>query len=184
LPDEKFMTVQPKVHGPQESPRWLCHPATYLLMALIIVGVDIISGPLIRFPVLFVVPVALSGWYYRASWSYSLAVLLPLVRMLLLESGDTSALDVYVIINALVRVVVLVFMAYLVARTARQTRELRQRVSNYVTICAWSRTIEFNGEWISFEEYLKRRFNINTTHGISPDEARKLLGGQDQLPNH
>jgi CHASE3 domain sensor protein len=43
-----------------------------------------------------------------------------------------------------------------------------------VKICAWSRAIEYKGEWISFEEYLDRRFGLKATHGISPLEAEKL----------
>ncbi|HYP15876.1 MAG TPA: CHASE3 domain-containing protein [Opitutus sp.] len=45
-------------------------------------------------------------------------------------------------------------------------------------VCSWSRTIEFEGEWISFEQYLERRFGIRTSHGISPREALKL---RDQI---
>jgi CHASE3 domain sensor protein len=49
------------------------------------------------------------------------------------------------------------------------------RLESLVTICAWSRTVEYQGEWLSFEEYLLRRFNINTSHGIAPQEMDKLL---------
>ena len=49
-------------------------------------------------------------------------------------------------------------------------------VQNLVTVCAWSRTVEYEGEWISFEQYLLRRFNLNTSHGIPPDEAEKVFG--------
>ena len=49
------------------------------------------------------------------------------------------------------------------------------RVRSLVTMCAWSRTVEYKGEWISFEEYLLQRFNIDTSHGISPEETRKAL---------
>jgi CHASE3 domain sensor protein len=48
------------------------------------------------------------------------------------------------------------------------------RLQPLVRMCAWSRTIEFHGQWISFEEYLQRRFNISTNHGISPSEMEKL----------
>jgi hypothetical protein len=51
---------------------------------------------------------------------------------------------------------------------------LNRQLDNLVTVCAWSRTVEFEGEWISFEDYLKRKFNIHTSHGISPAEAEKL----------
>jgi CHASE3 domain sensor protein len=50
------------------------------------------------------------------------------------------------------------------------------RLQNLVTICAWSRTVEYEGEWLSFEEYLDRRFNLSTSHGISPAEAEKAFG--------
>jgi CHASE3 domain sensor protein len=48
------------------------------------------------------------------------------------------------------------------------------KLKSIVRMCAWSRTIEYEGEWISFERYLERRFNIDITHGISPPEAEKL----------
>jgi CHASE3 domain sensor protein len=51
------------------------------------------------------------------------------------------------------------------------------RVRSLVTMCAWSRTVEYRGEWLSFEEYLLQRFNIDTSHGISPEETRKALDG-------
>jgi CHASE3 domain sensor protein len=45
---------------------------------------------------------------------------------------------------------------------------------NLVTLCAWTRSVEYEGEWISFEEYLRRKFDISTTHGISPDALSQL----------
>ena len=49
-----------------------------------------------------------------------------------------------------------------------------QRVQALVTVCAWSKAIELNGEWISFDEYLHRRFGLEISHGISPSEAAKF----------
>jgi methyl-accepting chemotaxis protein len=43
-----------------------------------------------------------------------------------------------------------------------------------VNMCAYSRTIEYEGEWISFEEYLRRRFNVTTSHGMSPAEFERV----------
>lgn len=52
-------------------------------------------------------------------------------------------------------------------------RRLR-RYSNLVTLCAWSKAVNYRGEWLSFEDYLQRRFGISSTHGISPDALAKL----------
>ncbi|MCC6989642.1 MAG: CHASE3 domain-containing protein [Acidobacteria bacterium] len=43
-----------------------------------------------------------------------------------------------------------------------------------VRMCAWSRTIEYQGQWMSFEQYLQERFGMQTSHGISPDAARRV----------
>lgn len=43
-----------------------------------------------------------------------------------------------------------------------------------VRVCPWSRTVEHDGEWFTFEQYLARRFGIQTTQGISPDAARRV----------
>lgn len=56
---------------------------------------------------------------------------------------------------------------------------LLQRLSEVqpiVNMCAYSRTIEHDGEWLSFEQYLQRRFNIatSTSHGLSPAEFERL----------
>lgn len=48
------------------------------------------------------------------------------------------------------------------------------RLEPIVRMCASSRTIEYQGEWLSFEDYLHRRFGMSTTHGLSPTELEKL----------
>jgi hypothetical protein len=82
----------------------------------------------------------------------------------------TTLLSALVCLNVLFALVVL----YLLYRLSR--------VHPLVTVCAWSRTIEYEGEWLSFEEYLKRRFNVDVTHGISPAEMQNFMkarGGKE-----
>ena len=45
---------------------------------------------------------------------------------------------------------------------------------NLVTLCAWTRSVEYEGEWISFEEYLRRKFELSATHGISPEALSQI----------
>ena len=56
------------------------------------------------------------------------------------------------------------------------------RLQGLVTICAWSRTVEYQGEWLSFEEYLRKRFQLTTSHGISPTEIEKVFGAAQKDP--
>ena len=145
-------------------------------MGIAFLLLDLLTGPFLLFPILFVLPVTLSAWGSSRRAAYSLAVLLPLGRFFIAVFVDTPAPLIYMVANALIRVAVLLFLAFLVSRTARQTKALQERVAGLVTVCAWSRTVEYKGEWISFEEYLKRRFYLDTSHGISPAEALKVFG--------
>lgn len=52
----------------------------------------------------------------------------------------------------------------------RRTRSL-ERVAK---ICAWTRRVRWGEEWISFEEYLARRFHVNSTHGICEEAAQRM----------
>lgn len=58
-----------------------------------------------------------------------------------------------------------------------------RRLQEIVTICAWSGKIKFNDEWVKLEEYLRGKFNLNVTHGASPDVAERLLE-QSRKKNH
>jgi hypothetical protein len=149
-------------------------------MGVAILLLDLLTGPFLLFPILFVIPVSLAAWYCSAPLAKAMAFLLPLGRFAIAVVVDTPGPVAFAVANALIRAAVLLFIAMLVSRTARQTRELERRVSELVTMCAWSRTVEYQGEWISFEEYLLRRFNINTSHGISPAEAQKIFGELDK----
>jgi len=156
--------------------RALPRTVTHVLVGIAILLLDLVTGPYLLFPILFVIPVALAAWYCGPRLAYALAVLLPLGRFFIAEFVDHPSPVVFMAANCLIRIAVLACMAFLVSRTARQTRELENRVNALVTVCAWSRTVEYEGEWISFEKYLLKRFNVNTSHGISPEEAEKMFG--------
>src|SRR5438045_7191270 len=78
-----------------------------------------------------------------------------------LRDGDMVSLGLAVALAAMLIALVVI------ARGAEHYR-------NLVTLCAWTRSVEYEGEWISFEEYLRRRFNLSSTHGISPDALSQI----------
>ena len=58
--------------------------------------------------------------------------------------------------------------AWLVIRRVREIEKL-------ITVCAWTRQVRWRGRWMSFEEYLAKRFRLHCTHGICEEAAEKLL---------
>ena len=151
------------------------HVATYVAMGVAILLIDLLIGERLTFPILFVIPVALSAWYCGPNVAYSLAIALPIGRFFIAGFWWQTTPVTYSLANAAIRIAVLLLIAYFVSRTARQTRELQRQVDTLVKMCAWTRTVEYQGEWISFEEYLRRRFNVETTHGMSPAETQRQL---------
>lgn len=51
-----------------------------------------------------------------------------------------------------------------------------------VTVCAWTHRVKWQGRWMSFEEYLERRFNLHFTHGMSDEAAEKMQAQIRLLP--
>ena len=56
------------------------------------------------------------------------------------------------------------------------------KAQSLARVCAWSKRVEHKGQWLSFEEYLSRRFHIDTTHTISPSEVDRLMTEIDAGP--
>ncbi len=58
--------------------------------------------------------------------------------------------------------------AAVVASTLWVFRRLRA-LESFIQICAWCRKINVQGDWVAFEQYLKREHDLHSSHGICPD---------------
>jgi len=47
------------------------------------------------------------------------------------------------------------------------------KLHSLVTMCAWSKRVHYEGKWIPLEEYMRKRFGIRISHGISEEEYEK-----------
>lgn len=48
------------------------------------------------------------------------------------------------------------------------------RFEKPLTICAWSKKVKIDDNWLSLEEFLFEILHINFSHGISPEMAEKV----------
>jgi len=69
---------------------------------------------------------------------------------------------------------ILVALALALASAGLLMRRMRE-LEDLITVCAWTNRVKYKGEWVSFEQYLHRRFNLRFTHGISEEASRKLM---------
>jgi GAF domain-containing protein len=60
-------------------------------------------------------------------------------------------------------------------------RTIANPADEFVTLCAWTRSVRYDGEWISVESYLQRRYGVRTSHGISPKGETLIAAEVEQL---
>ena len=49
-----------------------------------------------------------------------------------------------------------------------------EKLQQFVTVCAWTGQVKFQGEWLRLDEYLKRQFGISVSHSLSEEAAEKM----------
>jgi len=117
--------------------------------------------------------VAVSGWFCRSYYAYFLAIVQPLVRLSFPFSRQAPWYITDSVINTAIRVAVLLLLAYLISRTARQTRELARRVSlleGILPICSLCKKIrDDHDNWHPVEVYVSNRSEALFSHSLCPD---------------
>ena len=153
--------------------RSLQNPATSIGLAIFCLVIDFFIGPYIIFPITFIAPVIISAWFCRPAYAYSLAVIQPLIRLGFAFSWPSPWSITISIINTTIRIVVLALFAYLVSRTARQTRELAKRVNlleGILPICSLCKKIrDEHGNWQAVEIYVSNRSEALFSQTLCPD---------------
>jgi hypothetical protein len=152
-------------------------PVLWGLLSLVVLVCDFLMGPYIQFPFLFIIPVTLAAWYSGPVWGYLLATILPLVRLYfaLLWPVPWTMLDSS--INALIRVIVLLLLAFLIDRVAAETRALTQELRvlrGLLPICGFCKKIRNeDNTWEKMEWYITRHSEAQFSHGVCPECARE-----------
>ena len=86
--------------------------------------IDIVTGPEIQFPLIYVLPVGLAAWRSQRYLAYGLAMTLPVLRIGLEFPWGTDASLVIADINAGIEIAAMLLYAYLVGEVTARTRGL------------------------------------------------------------
>lgn len=134
---------------------------TLLWIALSIgcLAIDYALGPFIQFPIVYLVPVSLAAWHSGRKLGLTLAVILPLCRLYFITLWDPPWTFLESAVNAAIRITVLASFAWLVDRTASQTRRLSSEVlllTGMLPVCSRCRKIRQAGDWQPLETYVRQ----------------------------
>ncbi len=142
---------------------------THVLLAVAILGVEYVSGAGVEFPIAFVIPVALASWFCTSRIGYTLAVIMPVIRLGFMYLWDNPVVLFPAIINLLIRVIVLWLIAYLTSKAARLTREVKV-LEGLLPVCSYCKKIRDKTDaWQAMETYISQRADVDFTHSICPE---------------
>ena len=150
----------------------------WLILAFLILILDYITGPLIQFPILYLIPIGLTTWYSGRKWGLIFALSMPLIRLYFaIFLWDVPRTIFETAINASIRVVVLTGFAYLVDRIVIYERELEKEVrilEGILPICSFCKKIRNkDGNWERLEQYIRAHSEAEFSHGMCPECAKQ-----------
>lgn len=56
----------------------------------------------------------------------------------------------------------------------RSTDEIRKLQSGLQVVCAWTKQIKVDGQWMTPDEFLSNRLHLKVSHGMSPEASREF----------
>jgi hypothetical protein len=148
----------------------------WLALSLICLVIDYMTGPVIQFPLVYLVPISLASWYGSRRWGLALAFTLPLFRLYFRTIWEPPWTFGESAINAAIRVTLFGVFAWLTDRTARQMRELRRMhlLENLLGICSDCKKVRdtHDGDWQPLDDYVAR-YPQDFERDLCPECARR-----------
>lgn len=56
-----------------------------------------------------------------------------------------------------------------------------EKLQQFVTVCAWTGQVKFQGQWVRLDQYLERQFGISVSHSLSNEAAAKMMHEIEEL---
>jgi K+-sensing histidine kinase KdpD len=152
----------------------------WVTLAIVILFCEYLAEPFIKFPILFLVPIALASWYSSRWWGIGLAVSMPLLHSYFLRADGVRESMAVTVIDDLIRITVLSLFAFLVDRTAKQTRLLAREarvLSGLLPICSFCKRIrDQDGGWHPLELYISEHSEALLSHSLCPECTKAHYG--------
>jgi len=69
---------------------------------------------------------------------------------------------------------------FLVNTSTRRILEHLHYLEKFLRVCAWCRRINYQGEWMRLEEFMRQGFDTPTTHGICAECLQQQRAAADK----
>ncbi|HVH05891.1 MAG TPA: hypothetical protein VNE71_07835, partial [Myxococcota bacterium] len=126
-----------------------------------------------------------------ARWLLPVALVLPPlvggVRLVAQRKGWIASVETGVALFAVAQTLTIAAVVYafarhldVVERRYAAERQRRGELERLVAVCAWTGRVQWKGEWVRIERFLKERFGLGVTHSISEEAFEAMERELDQ----
>jgi hypothetical protein len=144
-------------------------------LALGILAVEIFTPRGITVAALYVIPIIVVQRAASIVYTMLASVLCAgLASLGIILSPDIGVPSHVVLADYAIVLVTLTATATIGIITSRRAAQL-QTVSKLLTMCAWTKKVKVQGEWIPVEDYLTKHVGLTISHGMTEDSAREFL---------
>jgi hypothetical protein len=148
----------------------------WVAASVAILLVDLVTGPFIQFPILFVIPVALATASHGRIGGFVVAAVLPLVRLSFFLHWPLPSSWFLEGIDTAVDIAILVGFSMLIEHLLQQQREIRV-LQGLLPICGFCKKIrDEHGVWRQLESFITERSSARFSHTFCRECGREHYG--------
>ena len=148
----------------------------WVAASVAILLVDLVTGPFIQFPILFVIPVALATASHGWIGGFVVAAVLPLVRLSFFLHWPLPSSWFLEGIDTAVDIAILVGFSMLIEHLLQQQREIRV-LQGLLPICGFCKKIrDEHGVWRQLESFITERSSARFSHTFCRECGREHYG--------
>lgn len=151
----------------------------WLILSVIIIVLDYFTGPYIRLPILYIIPVSITSWFSGRGWGLVLSCSLPLTRIVFRFLWATPWGIEETIFNAILYIIIFSLVVFLIGYEKERRSFLKEiRVlRGLVPICSFCKRIRnHDNNWEPFENYITEHSEAEFSHGYCPECAKEHYG--------
>ncbi len=124
---------------------------------------------------LYVIPIVLMQRAESRRWTVAAGICCALLATTGLVLSRNIGIPRNIVAADYVIGLVILFSITLLGFVANRRKAQLRMVSHLLTMCAWTKKVKVRGVWVPVEQFLIENLGVRITHGISEEEARKLL---------
>ena len=147
--------------------------ATALAVTIVILFVDLQLPLGVTITAFYVIPILISLMSDRREYTLGLAIACSLLVVLGYSLSSKIGVPRWIVIMDRSAVVLVIWITAMLGTETAQAKKKIREMGKLLTICAWTKQIKIDDQWIPIEDYLTKHCGLKLTHGITK-EAQQL----------